>query len=179
MRRGWKRVAERGDKHAFTSEEVSNEIILALEQDCRVDLRPRFLDGLCGLFREQESSLFKDRLGSQLEQLRGIAGAGIGPLLLDYAIQCSERGETGLDGAVKAVTAALIDRAARGARQVEEHYYRKSTEQRALNVRARIEKAIGNVTSAMEGLARRMLKVDAGPSVRVPKNQGLDEGVKF
>jgi hypothetical protein len=38
MRRGWKRVAERGDKRAYASEEVSEAIIVALEQDCRQEM---------------------------------------------------------------------------------------------------------------------------------------------
>lgn len=178
MRPAWRRVAERGDKLAFAPEEVSNAIILALEQDCRTDLGRGFVDALRRLFLKQEASLFKDDLAPEFEALRGIAGAGIGPLVLDHAIQCSERGEKGLDGAAKAMAAALIERAARGARQVEEHYCRESTERRAVRVRTRMEEGIGNSRPAIEGLARRMLTVDSGPSLRVPKKQGLDDGVR-
>jgi hypothetical protein len=180
MRRGWQRVAECGDNRAFAPEEVTAAIIPALEEDCRAELPSEFLENLCRVYRDQEVSLFKDELAARLEALRAIAGYGIGRVILDHAIQLSERGETGLDGgAVKAVIAALTDRAARGARQVEEHYCRRSTEPRALRVRARIEDAIDNARSGIEGFARRTLKLDFGPSAAVRKNRGLDDGVTF
>jgi hypothetical protein len=176
MRSGWKRVAECGDNRAFAPEEISNAIIPALEQDCRDEIPPAFLDALCTAFREQEASLFKDQMGQQLEALRRTAGHGIGRTLLEHAIQVSESGKTGLDVPLKAMTDALTDRAARGARQVEEHYCRAADAPRAHDVRARIEEAIG--TAAIDGLARRILKLDPGPSGRPRlKKQGLDDGV--
>lgn len=178
MRRAWRRVAERGDKSAFAPEEVSRAVVLALEQDCRTDLGHGFLDELCRLFLHQEAWLFRNGLTAQLEQLRGVAGAGIGALILDHAIHCAERGETGLNGAARAIGAALNERAARGMRQVEEHYYRKSTERHALRVRARMEEGIGNAQAAIEGLAGRMVKLESGPSLREPRKRGLDDGVR-
>ena len=77
MRAGWKRVAECGDNHAYAPEEIRNAIIPALEQDCRAEITPQFVDALYKMFREQEISLFKDQLGPQLEVLRRIAGPGL------------------------------------------------------------------------------------------------------
>ncbi len=175
MRPGWKRVAECGDNRAFAPEQVSQTIIPALEQDCRGEMTPQFIDSLGGLYR----SLFKDQLVPELEALRPAAGCGIGRIVLDNAIQLAASGETGVDAPVKAVTNALTDRAARGARQVEEHYFRKSNEPRAHGVRARIEQAIGDSGAAIAGLSRKILKVDSGPPARPIKQQGLDDGVKF
>lgn len=175
MRPGWKRVAECGDNRAFEPEEVGRAIIPALEQDCRGEMTPQFIDTFCGLYQ----SLFKDDLASELEALRPAAGCGIGHVVLDNAIQLAAAGETGADVPVKAVTDALTDRAARGARQVEEHYCRESTAPRAHAVRARIEQAIGDSAAAIAGVARKILKVDSGPSVRPVKQQGLDDGVRF
>jgi hypothetical protein len=173
MRPGWKRVAECGDNHAFAPEEVSNAIIPALEQDCRAEMTPEFLDAFCDLY----GSLFKDQLGPELEALRGAAGCGIGRIVLDHAIQMSANGETGPEAPVQALANALTDRAARGARQVEEHYCRESNEVRAQNVRARIEQGVGGAD--VDGLARRVLKRDSGSSAPPVKQQGLDDGVRL
>lgn len=174
MRRGWKRVAECGDNYAFAPEEVSQALIPALEEDCRDEMTSEFINAFHGLY----NSLFRDQLESELESLREAAGSGIGRVVLDHAIQRAARGETGFDAPVKAIVDALTDRAARGARQVEEHYCRKSTE-RAHGVRARIEEGIGHANSAIEGLARRVLKIDPGSSPRSQKQQGLDDGVRL
>ena len=179
MRPGWKRVAEYGDNRAFAPQEVCNAIPAALEEDCRAEMAPRFLDAYCDVFRNQESSLFKDQVAPQLEALRGLAGLGMGRVVLDHAIQLCESGETGTNAAVKAVADALTDRAARGARQVEEHYCRESTQPRADHVRSRIEEGIGSSGAGIETLARKVLKLDAGSPTRPAKQQGLDDGVRL
>ena len=56
-----------------------------------------FLNGLCAICRDQESSLFKDQIEPQLNALRSSAGAGIGRIVLDYAIQISADDEQGLN----------------------------------------------------------------------------------
>ena len=62
------------------------------------------------------------------------------------------------------MTTALNHRGACSARQVEEHYYRKSTESRAINVRARLEQAVESAPT--QALARKILKLDEGRSDR-------------
>jgi hypothetical protein len=76
------------------------------------------------------------------------------------------------------MTAALIDRAARGARQVEEHYCRNSTMSRAIDTRSRIDQAIS--ASPIEALARQLLKMEVRRSERPAlRQQGLDDGVRL
>jgi len=173
MRRSWKQVAECGDNRAFAPEEVSQTIVPALEQDWRAEVIPRFVETFCGL----PASLFKDQMESALEALRPVAGIGLGRAALDHAIQLAAKGESGPDLPQKAIANALTERAAKGARQVEEHFLRKSTEPRAQRVRARIEEAISNCGAAINGLSQKILKNDSGPSARVVKRQGLDDGV--
>ena len=107
MRAGWKRVAECGDNHAYAPEEIRNEIIPALEQDCRAEIAPQFVDALHKVFQEQEISLFKDQFGPQLEALRRKAGHGLGRVALEHAILMSAHGETGRDALVKAAANAF------------------------------------------------------------------------
>jgi hypothetical protein len=177
MRRGWKRVAERGDKQAYASHEVSEAIVTALEQDCRKEISSSFLDAAWRIFSDTEPMLFAQRLSAQLEPLRQTAGSGIGRAVLEEAILVAERGGKGKEGLVEAVKNALTDRAAKGARQVEEHYCRESSGSRAERVRKRIEKGIGG--AALDGLARKILKIDQTVSKRLAIQQGLDDGVKI
>lgn len=180
MRPAWKRVAKRGDKAAFAVEEISAALVPALQQDCRDELHPELLSGLRAACHDQENSLFKDHLEPQLEALRPYAGSGLGRVVLDDAIRLAASGEQGMNIAVKALDNALTDRAARGARQMEEHYFRESTAPRAQRVRERIDQAIGRSGDAIAGLARRLLKLDTDRPARQPlRQQGLDDGVRL
>lgn len=177
MSRGWKRVAARGDNHAFAPEEVSAAIIPALEENCRTEIPEHFLDVIWGIFCHPEASLFETRVRPQLEQLRQNAGWGIGRSLIENALMVSDRGLGGIDGLVEALTNTLSDRAAKGARQVEEHYYRKAGTLRANRVRERIEDGIGR--APISGLVRRLLNLEPKPMPRLVHHCGLDDGVKF
>jgi hypothetical protein len=174
---GWKRVAERGDKRAYAADEISRAIIPALELDCRTEMQPGFIDRVYKAFRNQESSLFKDGLGKQLESLRGMAGSGIGRAVLDHSIMVAERGGTGRRGLEEALKSALKDRAAKGARQIEEHYCREASAPRAQKVRERIEEGIRGAD--LVGLARQILKVDPPSPRPAMRQEGLDDGVRL
>jgi hypothetical protein len=178
MRRGWKRVAECGGNSAFSTEEVSAALIPALEQDCRDEIPSGFVSSLRNKFINHQPSLFKDQKGPQLEHLRDLAGAGIGRIVLEHAIRVAECGGSGIDGLVEAATAALIDRADRGNRQVEEHYCREVGSSRAQKVRTRIGEGIRG--APINGLARKILDVEPGQSFPPTVMQrGLDDGVKL
>ncbi len=178
MRPGWKRVAERAANPAFALDEITQAIIPALEQDCRAEMSAEFIGNIRTVFDEQDASLFKADLRPKIEALRRDAGCGVGRVVMDNLCQISANKVVDLDCLVKAMTYALADHAARGARQVEEHYCRESTEPRAHNTRARIEHSIA--ASPIEALARQILNLDARPSSR-PKlrQQGLDDGARL
>lgn len=177
MRLGWRRVAESADNQAFESDEIREAIAPALEQDCRGEMSPEFLSSFRQVCEDQASSLFKDQLGVSLEGLRKDAKPGLERTVLDYAAKAACNGGDAGDLPQKALKDALIDRAARGIRQVEEHYIRKSTTPRANRVRERMEQAIGNAD--IDGVVRRVLDSKARPVTQAPKRQGLDEGVKL
>ena len=112
MRPAWRRVAERGDKRAFTPEEISKALAPALEQDCRDDMSPEFLSGIRRVVGEP--SLFKDDVAGRLEALRPQAGSGIGRVVLDNVGLLSAADADGFVVVREAVKAALMDRANRG-----------------------------------------------------------------
>lgn len=127
MTRSWKRAAERSDKRSYSSEEVSESFVGALEKDCRREINPSFIDTAWRIFSDPEPSLFVAKISDQLEALRRQAGSGIGRSVLDQAIFGAERGKTGREGLVEAMKNALADRSAKAIRQIQEHYCRESS----------------------------------------------------
>jgi hypothetical protein len=175
MRRGWRKVAECGANQAFEPEEVAERVAPALEGDCRDEMTSEFLDA----FYELYHSLFRENFESELDNLRDMAGLGMGRVLLDMAAQLAACGETGPDAPVKALTNMLMDHAGRCSKQVEEHWLRESTERRARDVRGRVDDGIKRASVTVERLARKLLKIDPGSPPRPQKQQGLDDGVKL
>src|SRR3984957_18875306 len=171
MTRAWKKVAERSDKRSYSREEVSESFVGALEKDCLREIPPGFLDTAWRIFSDPEPSLFITKISNQLETLRRQAGPGIGRSVLDQAILGAERGKTGREGLVEAVKNALIDRAAKAKRQIEEHYCRESSNPRANHVRTRMDEGISG--AALDGLARRILKIEQAPKKQSALKQGL------
>ncbi len=179
MRHGWKKLAERADNSAYAPAEITDAAAPALAQDGKEDVSAELARCVCEVLGGQQDSLFRDEKVMQLEALRRVtAGHGLGQVLIDCAIQAAAKGKSGPAAAVEAAIDALNIWAARCARQVEEHYYRKSTLPRAQNVRARIEEGIRGVS--FEGLARQILKLATEPVPRAPsKRSGLDDGVQL
>jgi hypothetical protein len=75
------------------------------------------------------------------------------------------------------MTQALLNRATRASRQVEEHYYRNSTDQRTQNVRDRMERALK--AAALDNLARQILTGTVYAPPRSRKRTDLDDGVQL
>lgn len=174
----WKRVAERCANPAFSADEITKALIPALKQDCQSELTPALIDGIRNICDDQGMSLFKDDPRARFEALRPIAGCGLGGTVLDNVMELSPSAAARVDDLASAMAAALEDWAARRSRQIEEHYYRKSTAPRALNTRARLDQSIA--TSSLAALAREILKLDAKPTARqTVRMQGLDDGVRL
>lgn len=177
MRRGWKRFAERADKAAYSANEVSAALPNALAQDWRAEIPPVLCKRIRELVNPDQGLLFSDSQQSSIQALRRqFAGSALAPTLLDYLSQALTRGLSGEEALINAATSALTDRAARAARQVEEHYRRKSSEARAIRVRERLEQGIGSVN--ITALARRLLTPNSdNQESPATKQTGLDEGV--
>jgi len=176
MRSAWRRVAERGDKLAYTAAEISGALAPALEQDCRDDMTPEFLAGIRSEI--EQPSLFNDDMAGRLLALRPEAGSGLACAVLDNFEFLSASDVDSVAALLEAFKAALLDRACRGVRSVEEHYLRKSSAPRANAVRWRLEAGIGCTDFA--AIAARVLSVDAKSAPRGPlKQKGLDDGVSL
>jgi hypothetical protein len=182
MTPAWKKFAEWAHKPAFEPEQVATLVVPALEETWRdegCDEVVRRLRDILGDGRQ--TSMFDDQRAPALEAARRELSAGfpMRRLIVDHVIQSVTMGKVG-DGAVcEGVENALRDRAARGPRQVEDHYLRKkSPESTATRVRNRMEDALSR--APMAGLARRLSGIDpsAAPSQPV-KEQGLDQGVRL
>src|ERR1700730_3766531 len=108
MRRGWKRVAESADNHAFGTDEIRDAILPALEEDCRGEISPEFFSSLRRVCADQEASLFKNDVAPSLEALRNAAGAGLARVVLNYALQQAARGNIAKDIPESALKGALM-----------------------------------------------------------------------
>ena len=123
MSRGWKNLAKRADNKAYAPEEVRDTLPEALEKDWRAEVPDSVCRGVRDILGNNQSSLFDDRRAERLEALRRkAAGYALGNALLDYAIEATARGLGGDEALRDVAGKALSDRAARCARQVEEHY---------------------------------------------------------
>lgn len=179
MNRSWQRLAECADNPAFTLEEVASAFLPALEQSCREEVPDGVWRGLGKIFRNQQQILFVEQRAEQISALRMQAsGLPLGCALIDAAVQAASKGAHGENALIEVATRALAQRGARGNKQVEEHYYRKSDEQRTERVRERLESAL--MKANLDTLARQHLNI--GDPVKVSqstKKSGLDDGVEL
>ncbi len=178
MSRSWKRFAERAANTAFAPEEVRDALLEALEQDWRAEAPDRFCRRVHNTLGNNQGPLFGDQLADRIEALRReTAGYPLGNALLDYAGETAARGNHGDEALKEAASKALMDRAARGARQVEEHYCRELTLHRADHIRERIETAV--MQSDINGIAGRLVGTDKSERALPTKQAGLDDGVQL
>jgi hypothetical protein len=179
MRPAWKRLAERADNSAFAPEEVRDALPAALQQDWNAEVSGPFLRQLQDILGDSDSGLFGDRRIDRLDALRlEAAGFPLAGVVLDCAIQAISQGRSSDDLLTEAGVHALADRAARGARQIEEHYMRTSSHDRADCVRERLEAGVTQVD--MRSLAQTLVRSGHGLRTHAPaKRDALDDGVRL
>lgn len=179
MNRSWKRLAERADNRAYSIDEVAAAFLPALDQSCREEVPEGIWRRLAEIFGDQQQTLFAEQRVDQIAALRSqVAGLPLGCALVDAAAHAASKGPATEDMLIKAATQALAQRAARGNKQVEEHYYRKSNERRTEKVRERLESALK--AAALVTLARQHLNMGASiKASRSSKQAGLDDGVQI
>jgi hypothetical protein len=181
MKPGWKKVAERADLAAFEPEQVSEKLMSALQDDWAEEGCDELVRGIKEIIGDtRQASLLDDNKAEELESARRelSAGHGLKQLVLDSVIQAIETGGDGNDALQQGIQNAVTELAARGARQVEEHYIRKSNEERAINVRSRLNEAIER--APISDFSRRVAGLHSQvPLVKAQKQQTLDDGVSL
>jgi len=182
MRDGWRKLAERAELSAFEPEQIADAIPTALENDWRDERCDDFVRQIeSAIGGSDQASLFPLSLEASVEVLKRISGAGypLRRLLLDTITQAVEDGYSTTEAVANGVARALAVRCAAGARQVEEHYLRKSDETRADNVRSRIEEGASRID--FMATARAFLKLPGASLTATAeiKHDGLDDGVRF
>ena len=178
MRKGWKKLAERGDGKLHTAEQVCDAVPLALADDWREERLDDFIKHVKGvLLSRDQHTLFKPIKDEMVDALKKLPGSGytMRRIFVDALMQAVEDGHAGEQALVNGVADALAIRCSAGARQVEEHYLRASNERRAEEVRTRIEE--GASRSDFDAMARQFCKIDKASPPN--KYDGLDEGVQI
>jgi hypothetical protein len=178
MRKGWKKLAERGDGKLHTLEQVGDAVPFALADDWRDERCDEFMKQVKDvLLGTDQNNLFKPSKDETADALRKLPGAGypLRRILVDALAQAVEDGHTGERAMLQGTADALAIRCSAGARQVEEHYLRASNERRAADVRTRIEE--GASRSDFDAIARQFCKLEKASHPN--KYDGLDEGVSI
>jgi hypothetical protein len=182
MTPAWKKFAEWAHKPAFEPDQVATQVVPALEETCRDERCGEVIRRLLNILGDgRQTSMFEDKRAPALETARRelSAGSPMRRLIVDHVIRSVAMGKTGNEAVCEGVENALRDRAARGLRQVEDHYLRKkSPESMVMRVRNRMEDALSR--APITGLARRLAGIDPSdaPSQHI-KEQGLDHGVRL
>lgn len=177
MSRAWKRLAEFAQNDNFEAGHIADAASSALMRDWRANVPVGLIAAVRDVFCGSQSTLFKEQGAEQLRAIGEQTGnRAFARLFLDCAVLRMESGDTGEASFVQAAADALLARGARGVRQVEEHYFRKTSPSLAKSVRGRLEHG---VTSAdLANCARVLLKVSPTPTPQPSlRHQGIDEGV--
>ncbi|MDN4986314.1 hypothetical protein QY049_24470 [Bradyrhizobium sp. WYCCWR 13022] len=181
MTPAWKKFAEWAHKVAFEPDEVASRVIPALEETWRDEGCSEVVRAIQLILGDaRQIDLFGQDKSIELEAARRelSAGSPMRRLIVDYIVQSLANGKRGYDAVCDGVESALRDRAARGPRQVEEHYLRKqSPEAIATRIRSRMEDAIAS--TPITRLARRLSGLDSATQPQSVKKQGLEDGVSL
>lgn len=176
MNRLWKRLSEYADNNAYSIDEVAEAFLPALEQSWRDEVPDQVWHRIKSVMLNNQRALFGDQNAEEIAALRYEAAGPLGRCLVDAAEKAVSTGARGPDVLVEVATQALLQRAARGNKQVEEHWYRKSNSKRTENVRSRLENALDK--AAVSTLVRHRLDMNVEPiSLRSRKQRDLDDGV--
>jgi len=115
--------------------------------------------------------LLEDSRAAQFAEVRRSqeGAGGLGGVLTDCAEHAAARGKFGDEALRQVISDAIRDRVSRNAKQMEEHYYRTSTE-RGVNMRDRVSEAMREIS--YDALTDHALRVEDWPARRSKKQVG-------
>jgi hypothetical protein len=178
MRKAWKKLAERGDGKLHTADQVRDAVPLALADDWRFERCDNFMKQVRDvLLGTEQNTLFEPSREQMADAIRNLPGSGqpLRGILAATIAQAVEDGYSAEAAMLKGTADGFAIKCSAGARQVEEHYLRASSERRAVDVRTRIED--GAARSDFDSMAHQFCKVEKAASAN--KYDGLDEGVRI
>jgi hypothetical protein len=177
MRHACKRLAKRAQQIAFDPSQVAEAVCPALEAHWAAEVPKDLASHLREMCENRQPSLLDNNHHSALTVARRLtAGQGtLGAVLVDCIEQALSEGKTGENALGEAAHNALLERAVRDARTIEEHYYREVGVKKAAQVHARILDAI--LHAPIKALADHIFSHGASANRTPPKHDGLDEGV--
>lgn len=173
MRQHWKRVARQAENGAFSPEELSEALDVALSKEA--EELP--LEAVCHVVVPNDQGvLFGPDLDGEFEAIgRDHPGSKVVQTFLTCLREQEARGSSGREMVVSAAADTLAECARDNSRSIQEHYYRKS---RAPTVAVHRRLASAHHLCDFRGLASR-LAAPSGSSVSSPRparRSGLDDG---
>jgi hypothetical protein len=179
MRHACKRLAKRAQQSAFDPEQVADAVCPALEAHWADEVSDAVSQRLREICDNRQPSFLQDEQRTALDAARrDAAGAGtLGAVLVDCVEQALAEGKIGEEALIAAAKDALLERAVRDARTIEEHYYREAGARSAERIHARVVDAIGR--APVDALAVQVVRRGAISNRAPAKHDGLDEGVSL
>lgn len=177
MHKRWQALARAAARDAYETVELRERLERAVEEDCRREVTPAFLNALRKELDDgRQASLFAEDRLNRLDALRRlVAGNPLGGVIIDCAIEVATEGLNGPGTLREAVKRALLQRAQSGTRQVETHYRYEATEEDLVNVRRRSDTAIE--ATDFGRLAARIIGEEPKPPARgIQRRTGIEEG---
>jgi hypothetical protein len=178
MSRSWRLVARSAEMAASSSDEVAQNIRQALVDDLR-DIPPKMLAALRKAFEGEQQSCLPLNDHDKFVRLRSLVdGSPLEALLASHAAMVADEGLQGADALREVVIRTVMERAAYGARQVEEHHHRVSDDGCASSIRDLIETSARLID--LVALSNQILGKNAAPTRRSgPTFTGLDDGPRL
>lgn len=175
MSRKWKRFAECAYNEAYSPEQACDALSTALAEDWCRQIPESLVNKVQMALPNDQTELFSDQSNQELEALRReTAGHPLANTFMDCVAQAVEKGLTSESALLESACGAITDFAARGLRQVEEHYHRDPPRNGVTDVRQRSQEVVGKLDTV--ATARQFLGIGQHPRIPV-KHTGLDDGV--
>ncbi len=180
MRKGWRKLAERGANTNFDADEIGAAVPDAIGDDWAEEGCDQAVRELRQILTDnRQGSLFGQEQEDKIEALKDVSAAGspFRRMIIESVIQAAES-NADPDIALRAgVKSAVAQRLLRGSLQVEEHYLR-SGDTAASTIRARIAEGIAKAPPG--SLADHFLNPKGPTSLpHSEKRNGLDDGPRL
>lgn len=174
----WRALAKVAGNAAHSPAEVAEAVPAAIAADWREIAQPFLRQMRAALGDDERGLLLSEVAKQEVARLRAQAANPMEALLADNAMDVLRDGHRGAAAFEEAAAATVAERVDRGLRQVEEHYRREASQDKAADIRGRLADSL-----AMADLRSLASALAAGVSTReltAPTDRsGVDEGVSL